>query len=126
MNSRHRAALILPLALVAACSGSSHSNAVKGVATPSPAPTPVASLPAELSHLPLSDVYLVTARQDISYSTLAGELAAVAKLPGVVSASIQKGHLQVMVRRGLELSRRIALLKQLAAVGIVSVPAAKK
>ena len=126
MNSLHRAALILPLALVAACSGSSDDGVIKGVVAPSRAPSPVATLSAEVAHLPISNVYVVTARQDVSYATLAGELAAVSKLPGVVGASIQKGHLEVTVRRGLEPSRRLLLLKQLAAVGIVSVPAAKK
>lgn len=124
------AALLLPLALLAACNGSSDDlrdrAAAKGVVTPSAAPSPVASLSAALANLPASTVYLVTARKGVSYATLAGALEAVSKLPGVVGASIQQGKLQVTVRPGLEQSRRLTLLRQLAAVGVVSVPPAKK
>ena len=124
-SSRRCAALLIPLVL-AACGGPSEAPRVKGVVTPSAAPRPVASLSAALAALPVSNLYVVSARKGVSYATLAGGLSAVATLPGVVGASIQQGRMQVSVRQGLEPSRRATLLKQLAALGEVSVPTVKK
>ncbi|MCW2600472.1 MAG: hypothetical protein JWM02_2301 [Frankiales bacterium] len=113
-------ALLLLLMLAGGCSSPSGAKPPRGVADASLAPAPVATLPAQIAALPASAHYLAKARKELSRADLASALSALAKLQGVNGASLTRTTVRVDVSPDITTAQRVAVLRQLAAIGSVS------